>query len=548
MIPPASASLMNSDRCPELRVGVIVARKQAWIVELLERLHHRRFSILTVVMVRGTKSPSLLHRAIVSVRSRLRRRLLGIGRDAFASWDQTPPLADVQWIDEDVLAGESDRRFETAVRSLEALRLDVVIDLLPGRRSIVPTDAVSYGVWRPLLNSDPTIDGRLPRRPGGEVAVVLEVATSHEPHLITDRIAYPIEGSWPGRATNRAVWGAVSLVVRELYRLHMWREEQFRTGVYGSGASTSRQPARLELSDARDLASGETVPSVRQVAAGLKARMTRPRHEGRWCVGLRQPSPARSLLQDRSGFHVMAPPDGHFYADPFTVSVGGRSYVVFEDYRIEDRKAVISAAELDVQGRPGPVEVVLSRDTHLSYPYIFVDGHEIFMLPESRATSRVELLRAIVFPTTWERVAILLDGVRAVDPTLVRHAGRYWLFCAVETRAGATSDELHLYYADTITGPWMPHPLNPVVIDAGSARPAGTPFWSDGRLIRPGQNSWRRYGENIVLNRIETMTDTQYAETRIGVIAPDWAPGLIATHTVSVGGPWEALDGLRLGT
>ena len=157
----------------------------------------------------------------------------------------------------------------------------------------------------------------------------------------------------------------------------------------------------------------------------------------------------------------------------------------------------------------------------------------------------VELFRARRFPVEWEPYAVLLRDIRAWDPTLLRHDGRYWLFAAVAAVGASDSDELCLYWSESLTGPWRPHPRNPVVSDARHSRPAGRILVDGGSLVRPAQDCTGGYGRRIVLNRIEVLSPDEYRETPIGTIEPRWLAGLLRTHTYTVDNGMEAIDGLR---
>jgi hypothetical protein len=81
-------------------------------------------------------------------------------------------------------------------------------------------------------------------------------------------------------------------------------------------------------------------------------------------------------------------------------------------------------------------------------------------------------------------------------------------------------------------------------VDARSAQPAGTPFMVGGVLYRPSQDSSRRYGGRVVLNRIETLTLESYLERPVTAVAPpvgsQYPDGL---HTVSSAGSTTLIDG-----
>jgi hypothetical protein len=92
--------------------------------------------------------------------------------------------------------------------------------------------------------------------------------------------------------------------------------------------------------------------------------------------------------------------------------------------------------------------------------------------------------------------AILMINVYAVDPTILRKDGKWWLFVNIRENEGASSlDELFLFYsADLFCRDWTPHPKNPVVSDVKSSRPAGRIFSYNGNIYRPSQNNSKRYG------------------------------------------------------
>lgn len=139
----------------------------------------------------------------------------------------------------------------------------------------------------------------------------------------------------------------------------------------------------------------------------------------------------------------------------------------------------------------------------------------------------------------------LLDCFPAVDPTIVYHEGRWWLFCTHREQENQT--ELHVFYADHWRGPWQPHLLNPVKSDARSSRPAGTPFAIDGSLYRPAQDCSRRYGGGIAINRIAELTPTRFREERVLSLGPDpswpWPDGL---HTLNAIDDLIIIDALRV--
>jgi hypothetical protein len=97
-----------------------------------------------------------------------------------------------------------------------------------------------------------------------------------------------------------------------------------------------------------------------------------------------------------------------------------------------------------------------------------------------------------------------------------------------------------------VNGPWTPHKKWPVRIDVRGARPAGTPFLLDGRLIRPGQDCAETYGAAVALHEVNVLTESDYRETLITVLRPDPAgPFPDGLHTLVHDGTRFWLDGKR---
>ena len=81
------------------------------------------------------------------------------------------------------------------------------------------------------------------------------------------------------------------------------------------------------------------------------------------------------------------------------------------------------------------------------------------------------------FPDRWTKAATLVRGRGLVDATVFQYEFRWWLAACELADKGANS-ELHLWFAESLRGPWEAHPGNPVKTDVRSSRPAGTPFWA----------------------------------------------------------------------
>lgn len=241
---------------------------------------------------------------------------------------------------------------------------------------------------------------------------------------------------------------------------------------------------------------------------------------------------------------ILEPPIDRFWADPFPIYRDGRYYVFFEEYIYSVGRGHISVLSFDDAGRPGPVELALATDHHLSYPNVFEWQNELYMLPEAAESEKVRLYRCVEFPHHWEPDVVLLDETPAADPTLALIGDRWWLFVTLtDPRTGTWNDELHLFFSESPRGPWKPHPSNPVKSDVRGSRPAGRIFSQGGRFYRPAQDCSVRYGYGITVHEIIRIDERGYEELPVAVIRPDWRPGLLGVHTLNAVGDLTVTDG-----
>lgn len=253
-------------------------------------------------------------------------------------------------------------------------------------------------------------------------------------------------------------------------------------------------------------------------------------HRNQWQLAYRDGG--ERLSQD--GLARFAPTYGlDFWADPFVIHRDDRTMIFFEEWEGDKSKGRIVAVEIGPDGSTGPIQPVLERDYHLSYPFLFEHDGELYMIPESAEADRVEAFRCIEFPHHWESHAVLLDNIRAYDATLVQHEKKWWMFASVQHNGNSTCDELWLFHANGPFDEWTPHPANPISLDLRFARPAGSIYSHDGELYRPAQDCSVRYGYALAIQRVLRLDLEKYEEETVDQILPDWADDISGTHTIN---------------
>ena len=121
------------------------------------------------------------------------------------------------------------------------------------------------------------------------------------------------------------------------------------------------------------------------------------------------------------------------------------------------RKGIISAVAFDESGPVGTPVPVLDLPHHLSYPFVFEEDGEVWMIPESCAAGTIDLYRATAFPGGWVHEARLVDGVVAE-----RRDARAARWPLVAVRHGAGPWRVLFRRAASLVrvrfrGPWTPH-------------------------------------------------------------------------------------------
>lgn len=330
-----------------------------------------------------------------------------------------------------------------------------------------------------------------------------------------------------------------TFVIRKLFELHRGgmselEEKSLRPKAYLGKQKIYRAPTNAQLG--RFL-----IPPLSGKAINKPFRRPAIDH---WRIAFRASKPLHlqsAVPPDLSGFRWLDSPAGRFYADPFLWENEGREFCYFEDYSYASQRGRINCGELTKECELVDVRPVLDLKHHLSYPFIFEDNGDIFMIPESADNGTVDLYRAKAFPFEWEHVRTILDAP-GLDTTVVFRDGLYWMFTTISEPRGASA-QLVLLFSSTLTGEYQFHYHTPISADTRNARCAGRIFENEGVLIRPSQDSSGTYGRAIHFRKITEMTPKSYTEEPFVTLnAPAGFTGL---HTYNRAGLVEVIDGKK---
>lgn len=394
-------------------------------------------------------------------------------------------------------------------------------------------DVTRHGVWSFHHDDDDVVRGSPPAFweivQGQPVtgAILQRLTDRLDGGVVLDKGWFPTVAHSYLRNTDAVHLGATAWPARAVGRLQDHGE------VTTARPSTSTAPLHRRPTDAQAAAF-----LARQAGRFVAAQARGVLMADHWEVGVVD-APIHRFLDPAFEPEVrwlrLGDPAEAYAADPFVLPGAEPATVLYERFDRRRRTGEIWRAELDGSAPPRPAGLPVTA--HASYPFTFAHDGRTFCLPQV-ATPGTPLFE--LDDDRWRHVVDLVPGETVLDPTVVHHEGRWWLF---GTRPGPWSlTTLVLWHAPELGGPWVPHRRNPVKTDVRSARPAGTPFLHEGRLYRPAQDCADGYGAGVAICEITRLDEDDLDERVVRVLRPgtSW-PRSAGLHTLSAAGAGRTL-------
>lgn len=234
-----------------------------------------------------------------------------------------------------------------------------------------------------------------------------------------------------------------------------------------------------------------------------------------WSIGIY--SGANPLNMDPLGkFPIITKEDlndinADYVADPFIIKHEDMFYVFYEIKEKNKFDTYIAYSKSNNLRDWEYCGIIMKGEPIQSYPCVFKDGEDIFMVPESYRDNSVRLYKAINFPDRWEFRKRLISGKDYVDPTIFKHNKIWWMFVST-----TDNDKLLLFYSYKLEGEWIEHPLSPLIEgDKTNSRPSGNIFRYDNMLYRTAQDCSNNYGEKVNVYHIIKLDKENYVEEKL---------------------------------
>lgn len=206
-----------------------------------------------------------------------------------------------------------------------------------------------------------------------------------------------------------------------------------------------------------------------------------------------------------------------YQADSFLFVKDDTLYLFFELQHWDDPGAIAMVKTRNLKSWTEPV-VVLRQPFHLSFPFVFEEGGEVYMVPESQESDAIHLFRADNAElTAFAKVRTLLHQERTEgthynlnDSHVFVRDGKYYLFTSYQ------KDWMYyqeLYVADDLLkGEFRRHPCSPICTSNEYGRNGGSLIDFGGQLLRVTQDCHADYGDNVSLMEVTALSETAYRE------------------------------------
>jgi hypothetical protein len=242
-----------------------------------------------------------------------------------------------------------------------------------------------------------------------------------------------------------------------------------------------------------------------------------------------------------------------FYADPFLLfSKEENLKILLEDFSFELGYGKISLMTLDKSFNLLNNKILLDTKNHISYPFIFTENNKTYIFPEAGRSGK---LSCYEFDPMNESLHFLQDILELplCDSSIIKHDNKYWIFgtlSEIDIDIDKITDyKLCVFFSDSLLGPYVPHPGNPVKGGLDGTRSSGNFIVIDGIIYRPTQNCEKQYGESITINKVIELDEHSVVEEPYMTISINkrnrFNYGMQTIHTINVMDDIIVVDGIK---
>lgn len=202
-------------------------------------------------------------------------------------------------------------------------------------------------------------------------------------------------------------------------------------------------------------------------------------------------------------------------ADPFLFVKDDSLFLFYEDKKMYHDGVISMIKTTDLVHWTDPV-VVLKESCHLSYPWVFEENGQIYMIPETSGLKSIRLYEANEDLTHFKFIKTILHdtdtfdgGFSFSDSSIFKLDNKYYLITTINN---GCNNMLKLYVSNYFDGGYIEHPQSVITSNNKYARNAGSMFRWENQLFRVAQDCEYKYGDNVHLLTVTELTPDLYKE------------------------------------
>ena len=222
------------------------------------------------------------------------------------------------------------------------------------------------------------------------------------------------------------------------------------------------------------------------------------------------------------------------WADPFIYEKNNINYIFFENNDLILNKGKISCGILE-NNKLTKIKDILNFNYHLSYPFIWKNKNDIFLIPETSQNKSIKIWKSVSFPYKWKIFKTIFKNEYCCDTTIIKDFDNVnWLLTNKSNdQTNDPNNELYIYKIIGNFEKFISHKLNPVITDCRTARNAGNLNFTN-KMLRPSQiNNSSGYGVGLNINRIVSLNLENFQEILIKTIHPNKKTNATGLHHIS---------------
>lgn len=180
-------------------------------------------------------------------------------------------------------------------------------------------------------------------------------------------------------------------------------------------------------------------------------------------------------------------------ADPFLFVHNDTLFLFYEEKKRKSKGYIMMTSTKDLKKWTIPT-LVLQEPFHLSFPFVFKQGNQCYLLPETEEAGEIRLYRFC--DNALRKVEFLrtLQIGQFVDSSIIYKNGINYLFTS------DSSFNQRVFVSENLLGDYIEHPSSPIYVGRDYGRNAGSIFEYGGRYYRPSQDCSHLYGGNVSIH------------------------------------------------